>query len=140
MFKKGQPEERELRNLAHEFAIDMKSLCEMLDLTDLHLEEIYGNSPEEHQIYTVLQKWKGSRISMACYETFDPLDLSYNRLPVDSTYKINELTDILFLPSAEWMELLESGAIASYQTLALLLDDRRIERHDLVERYCHDNG
>ena len=140
MFKKGQPEERELRNLAHEFVIDMKSLCEMLDLTDLHLEEIYGNSPEEHQIYTVLQKWKGSRISMACYETFDPLDLSYNRLPVDSTYKINELTDILFLPSAEWMELLESGAIASYQTLALLLDDRRIERHDLVERYCHDNG
>ena len=140
VFKTGQPQEKELRNLAHDFVIDMKSLCEMLDLTDLHLEDIYGNRPEEHQIYTVLQKWKGSRKSMACYETFDPLDLSCNRLPVDSTYEINELTDILFLPSAEWMELLESGVIASYQTLALLLDDRRIERHDLVERYCHDNG
>ena len=136
----GQPEEKELRKLAHDFVIDMKSLCEMLDLTDLHLEEIYGNSPEEHQIYTVLQEWKGSRKSLACYETFDPIDRSCNRLAVDRTYEVYELTDILCLPSAEWIELLESGAIASYQTLTLLLDDRRIERHDLVERYCHDNG
>ena len=134
VFKIGQPEDKELRNLAHDFVIDIKTLCEMLDLKDLPLNRIYRNRREEHQIYTVLAKWKGSRESVKCYETYNPKDLRCTR---SETY---EPTDLLLLPSAEWKELLEPGAIASYQTLALLLDDRRIERHDLVERYCHDYG
>ena len=28
----------------------------------------------------------------------------------------------------------------SYQALALLLDDGFIERHDLIERFCHNKG
>ena len=118
VFKKGQPEDEELRNLAYDFVIDLKSLCEMLDLTDLPLEEIYATGREENQIYAVLAKWNGSRESVPRY---------YNAIVIDTMNKIHrERTDEL--------------SIASYQTLAQLLDDRRIERHDLVERYCHDNS
>ena len=118
VFKKGQPEDEELRNLANDFVIDLKSLCEMLNLTDLPLEEIYATGREENQIYAVLAKWNGSRKSVPSY------DMAFLIDAMNAIHR--ERTDEL--------------SIATYQTLALLLDDRRIERHDLVERFCHDNS
>ena len=49
-----------------------------------------------------------------------------------------EEEDKIYALLTKWKKQLKSEA--SYQALALLLDDGFIDRHDLIERYCPDKG
>ena len=55
---------------------------------------------------------------------------------IDEAY--DEESDKMYAVLRTWKESLGSGA--SYEALALLLDEFVIPRHDLIERYCYDKG
>ena len=65
------------------------------------------------------------------------LDLSdVTLIQVDKAYREEE--DKIYNVLIKWKKQLKSKA--SYQALALSLDDGFIDRPDLIERYCHDKG
>ena len=50
----------------------------------------------------------------------------------------SEEEDKIYTMLTQWKKSL--GSMANYQALALLLENFFIDRHDLIERYCHDKG
>ena len=55
---------------------------------------------------------------------------------IDATYP--KVSDKIYAILTKWKESL--GSDATYVALGEVLDNAFIKRHDLVERFCHDEG
>ena len=65
--------------------------------------------------------------------TWRSFDVIVNRTP--RTAEIDKSSNAMLI---DWKKALGYGA--GYRVLARVLDTLFINRHDLVERYCHDKG
>ena len=78
--------------------------------------------------HDIVSTWRSLGVVMGLKAlTLAEIDVAYPKVS-DKTYAM--LT--------KWKESLRSGA--SYVALGEVLDNAFIKRHDLVERFCHDEG